>query len=165
LIPKSIPYLKLKKNIQFFTMKQLLCIFLLLSVGFVLAAQTDANEKEIKLLEQSEVNAVLQKDTNQLKKLWDNDYVVYNPEGKIIRALTNSVDRPVLQNQRTSFTREVEQVIINGNIAISMGNETVVAAGNDPNSSQTIKRRYTNIWMKKDGSWKLIARHANKLCL
>jgi ketosteroid isomerase-like protein len=29
---------------------------------------------------------------------------------------------------------------------------------------QTVKRRYTNIWMKKDGNWKLVARHANVIC-
>jgi ketosteroid isomerase-like protein len=31
-------------------------------------------------------------------------------------------------------------------------------------SGQTVKRRYTNIWMKQSAGWKLVARHANVVC-
>ena len=129
-----------------------------------LFAQNAAVETEINNLEQNEVQAVLSKDTVTLKKLWDKDFVVNNPENKIVLAKSNPLDRPVLQNQRTSFTRVVEKIIINGNIAISMGRETVVSMNDASKTEQNVERRYTNIWMKKDVSWKLIARHANKIC-
>ncbi len=145
-------------------MKKFIIISCLCFCGYNLFAQDKTIETEIKNLEQNEVQAVLNKDTITLKKLWDKDYVVNNPENKIVLAKLNSVDRPVLQKQRTSFTREVEKIIINGDIAISMGKETVVSIEDASKSGQTIERRYTNIWMKKDGSWKLVARHANKIC-
>jgi hypothetical protein len=31
-------------------------------------------------------------------------------------------------------------------------------------SEQTVYRRYTHIWQKKEGIWKLLARHANRIC-
>lgn len=31
-------------------------------------------------------------------------------------------------------------------------------------SGQTVKRRYTNIWMKQSAGWKLVARHASVVC-
>lgn len=127
-------------------------------------SQNSKAENEIRNLEQKEVQAILDKDTITLKKLWDNDYVVNNPENIIVLAKPNIADRPVLQKQRTSFTREVEKIIFNGDVAISMGREMVESKGDNQKSEQTIERRYTNIWMKKDGAWKLIARHANKIC-
>lgn len=143
-------------------MKKLIATTCLLFYVYYLCAQNQDIETEIRTLEQTEVKAVLDKDTATLKKLWDKDYIVNNPENKIILATPNPVDRPVLQKSRSSFTREVEKILINGDIAISMGNETVMAMTNQ--SEQTVKRRYTNIWIKKGNSWKLAARHANVIC-
>ncbi len=145
-------------------MKKLIVTLCLCLCGHYLFAQHSTSETEIKNLELEEVQAVLNKDTIALKKLWDKDFVVNNPENKIVLAKLNSVDRPVVQKQKTSFTREVEKIVFNGDIAISMGREIVVSMGDTPKSEQTIERRYTNIWMKKEGFWKLIARHANKVC-
>jgi hypothetical protein len=50
----------------------------------------------------------------------DKDYIVNNPDNKIVLAKPNPLDRPVLQQQKTSFTREVEKLLINGDIVISM---------------------------------------------
>jgi ketosteroid isomerase-like protein len=145
-------------------MKKIILTGCLFFFAQYLSAQQQNLENEIRNLEQVEVDAVLKKDTNVLKKLWDENYIVNNPENKIILAKANPVDRPVMQRQRVSFTREVEKVLINGDIAISMGKEIVVSADETPKPAQPIIRRYTNIWMKKEGSWKLVARHANKLC-
>ena len=75
-----------------------------------------------------------------------------------------TLDRPVLKKARTSFSRETEQVIVRGDIVFAMGSETVVPAEDQLKPGQTIKRRYTNIWMKKEGMWKLVARHASVIC-
>lgn len=140
--------------------KLIIIIPLVLSVCY-LNAQDNQTETEIRNLEQMEVKAVLAKDTVSLKKIWDKNYVVHNPENKIVLAVANSTSRPVLNRPRTSFTREVEHILVKGDVVISMGNETVVAPAELPNSDKTIKRRYTNIWMKVDNAWKLVARHAN----
>ncbi len=145
-------------------MKKIIITSCLFFFGYYLSAQNATVETEIRNLEQTEVQAVLHKDTMTLKKLWDKDYIVNNPENKIILAEQNSINRPVLQKQRTDFSREVEKILLNGNIAISMGKEIVTSMTDSSKSEKTIVRRYTNIWMKKDGLWKLVARHANKIC-
>jgi ketosteroid isomerase-like protein len=129
-----------------------------------LIAQDQETESKIRKLEQMEVQAVLKKDTVTLLKLWDKDFVVNAPDNRINFAGQTTLDRPVLKRSRTSFTREIEQIIIRGNTVFSMGNEMVVTTENQTNAQQIIKRRYTNIWMKQDGSWKLVARHANVIC-
>jgi len=128
-----------------------------------LFAQDADTESEIRRLEQMEVQAILKKDTVALLKLWDKDYVVNAPDNKINFAGKTTLDRPVLKRSRTSLTRDIEQIIIRGNTVFSMGGETVVTE-NEINSQQIVKRRYTNIWIKQDGSWKLVARHANIIC-
>lgn len=47
-----------------------------------------------------------------------------------------------------------------------MGYETFVSRNDIPgaNAGQIIKRRFTNVWMKKKGSWLQIARHASIIC-
>ncbi|MBC7934536.1 MAG: nuclear transport factor 2 family protein [Rhizobacter sp.] len=129
-----------------------------------LHAQNPDIEAEIRKLEQIEVQAVLSRDTTALLKLWDKNFIVNSPENRIVLAGKTPVDRPVLTKPRTSFTRQVEKITIRGTFAFSMGSETVVPAGDQPNSGQIVKRRYTNIWEKQDDGWKLVARHANLIC-
>src|ERR1700704_7151238 len=101
-------------------MKKNAIIMSLFFCGFHLLAQNQNIEEEIRKLEQMEVHAILSKDTVALKKLWDREYVVNNPNNQIILAKANPVDRPVLNMPRTSFTRNVEHITVRGDIVFSM---------------------------------------------
>ncbi|MEP6712290.1 MAG: nuclear transport factor 2 family protein [Ferruginibacter sp.] len=145
-------------------MKKIIMTIALLAYVAFLHAQDKNIENEIRNLEQSEVKAVLEKDSVMLLRLWDKDYVVNSPDNVVVFPGKSTLDRPVLKKSKISFTREVEQIIIKGDVIFSMGNETVTPLGDDKISGQIIKRRYTNIWMKREGLWKLVARHANVIC-
>ena len=136
----------------------LLCIFLAAN----LSAQDRNVEAEIRNLEKTESEAVLKNDTITLSRLWDKNFVVNSPDNVVTVAGKSIGQRPVLQSKRTEFVREVEKIVIQEDLAISMGNETLVREGFD--AKNPIKRRYTNIWLKKGGEWKLVARHANVIC-
>lgn len=123
-----------------------------------------AIEKEIRILEAREVQAVLDHDVATLELLWDGGFVVNNPEGRVVMSDSNVMNRPVMQTRRSTFTREIESIAIRGDVAISMGSETVVPYIDQVTAGDEIRRRYTNVWMLRDGSWKLIARHANRIC-
>lgn len=49
-----------------------------------------------------------------------------------------------------------------------MGNELVVPKTAPKDSShdtkEPIKRRFTNVWMRMDSKWLMLARHANEIC-
>jgi hypothetical protein len=49
---------------------------------------------------------------------------------------------------------------------ITMGHETFISRNDTPGAraGQTYKRRFTNIWMKKNGKWQQTARHASIIC-
>jgi Domain of unknown function (DUF4440) len=142
--------------------------FILMPVLFFLVLSTYAQngeiEKTIRALEQVEVKAILDKDSATLLKLWDANYTVNSPDNAIYVAGKTTLDRPVLKRARTSFTREVELVTIKGDFVFTMGSETVVPAGGQPATGSIVKRRFTNIWEKQQGQWKLVGRHANVVC-
>ena len=139
----------------------LTCIFQLQH----LLAQEASAEADIRKLEEQERQAVLKKDTAALRKIWDRYFIVNAPNNKIVLSGSDAVARPVItQMSYASFTREIEQILVRGDVVFSMGSEIVVPAEGAPNAGKEIKRRYTNIWMKQSGAWTLVARHASIIC-
>jgi ketosteroid isomerase-like protein len=117
-------------------------------------------EQEIRRLDLAHADAVLRGDQAAMDKLWTEDFIVNNPFNEIDKAdriRTGAVTY-------SSFVRVAESVVIHGETAIVMGRETVVPKGTSPEAGKTINRRYTNIWMKREGGWRLVARHASVIC-
>lgn len=129
-----------------------------------LCAQESSAEADIRKLEEQERQAVLRKDTATLRKIWDKHFLVNAPTNKIVIS-EDAVARPVItQMSYASFTREIEQVLVRGDVVFCMGSEIVVPADGHPNAGRETKRRYTNIWMRQNGVWTLVARHASIIC-
>jgi ketosteroid isomerase-like protein len=130
------------------------------SVSGQTAKQKAAIEQEIRKLDVAHADAVLRGDQVALDKLWTEDFRVNNPFNEIDKAdriRTGAVTY-------ASFVREPESILVHGATVIVMGRETVVPKGNSPDAGKTINRRYTNIWMKRAGKWRLVARHASVIC-
>ena len=124
------------------------------------AKQKHLIEKEITKLDLAHADAILRGDLTALDKLWTQDFRVNNPFNEIDKAdriRTGAVTY-------SSFLREPESILIHGDTVIVMGRETAVPKGTSPDAGKTIRRRYTNIWMKRKGQWRLVARHASVIC-
>ncbi len=124
------------------------------------AKKNDAIEQEIRKLDAAQADAVLRGDLPALEKLWSEDFTVTNPFNVISRG--DNIRSGALTY--SSFVRVPEFIQTHKNTVIVMGRETVVPKGNSPDAGKTINRRYTHIWMKREGKWRLVARHANKIC-
>jgi hypothetical protein len=122
----------------------------------------NALEQEIRTLEQAQVDALLRNDIAAMQRNWATDYVVNNPRNEVVEASKGRI----ASGTRTysSFIREVERVLIHGNTVIVMGQEIVVPSGAAPDAGKTIIRRFTNIWMERDGKWLLTARQSTVIC-
>jgi len=151
----------MKKTLGFY-----LAAFLILCPTFVLAQNSkkpkDTLEQQIRRLDLAEAEAVLLKDFGAIDKLTAEDFTVNNPRGEISkgRETVKELIRSGVINY-ASFVREIEEVMIYGKTVIVMGRETLVPNENSPQAGQTVRRRYTNIWMKRNGKWLLTARHAS----
>ncbi len=129
------------------------------------ARQNDALEQTIRKLELAESDAVVRSDVATLEKLWAENFTVNNPNNQVSKGRKEVIARvrSGLLNY-SSFVREIESVGFYRDTVIVMGLETIVPSGASADAGKTIRRRYTNIWMKRKGKWLLTVRHANVIC-
>jgi ketosteroid isomerase-like protein len=132
-----------------------------------LAAQADttALKAEIRKLEMAHAEAILKGDAAALDSLMDDNVVVNHPTNRIVKEkkeLLGLIHQGIIRY--TSFKRYPELFLFFKDMVIVMGNELVVPSKGAPNAGKNIKRRYTDIWMKRDGKWRLTVRHANNVC-
>lgn len=129
------------------------------------AQPKSALEQDIRKLDLAEADAIRRGDFAALNKLLAEDFTVNNPRNEITkgREAVYQLIRGGIVNY-SSFVREQEAVLVYENTVVVMGLETIKPGGNAPGAGQTVRRRYTNIWMKKRGKWLLTARHASIIC-
>lgn len=145
-------------------MRLLLVVFTFtMCAGFVVGEQPrdgkDPVEQEIRKLEQRQVDLLLRGEVAEMEKQWAKDYMVNNPFNKLVKAR----EGPIRAKQLTysKFERNIEVVLVKGDVAVAMGGETVVPSGQSADAGKTIRRRFTDVWVKEDGRWLLMARHAS----
>ncbi|HSE25052.1 MAG TPA: nuclear transport factor 2 family protein [Pyrinomonadaceae bacterium] len=147
-------------------MKYCLYALTILLLGHVVSAvcqtprQRQSIQETVRKLDLAHAEAVLRGDMAAIDRLWTEDFRVNNPFNEIDNAARIRDGRVTY----SSFVRVPEEILVHGDTVIVMGRETVVPKGNSPGAGKTINRRYTNIWMKRSGRWRLIARHASIVC-
>ena len=146
----------------------ILFILTFLFLSQALAQQPDPNtalQVEIKALDQAHAMAIFKGDALALDSLMDDEVTVNHPTNRIVKEkkeLLDLIKQGVIRY--TAFERTPETFLFFDDMAVVMGGEVVVPAKGAPNAEKRIQRRYTNIWMKKDGRWRLTVRHANNVC-
>ena len=126
---------------------------------------SDPVETEIRRLDRAEADGLLHKDVAALQRIWADDFTVNNPRNSITRG--SSAVAALIRNgtiDYSSFVREIESILRHGETVIVMGSETITPVGKAPYAGQTVHRRFTHFWMKRNGEWRLTARHANVIC-
>ena len=64
----------------------------------------------------------------------------------------------------SSFVRQPETFLFYKDMVVVMGNETLTLADNASAAGRTVRRRYTNVWMKQNAKWLVSVRHAHIVC-
>ena len=125
------------------------------------SVEKDSREPEIRQRNADEVSAFLHNDPKAMAQIWSDDMVVTNPLNKFVskQQILGMVNSGFLII--TSYDRQIEYIRFYGDTAIVAGHETVVWGGKMPNAGKTEHLRFTGIWMKQQGRWQQIARHAN----
>ena len=138
---------------------------LFVSTDSQMPAQSNATDKqaeqEVRRLNAEEVQAFLQRDANAMAHGWSDDMVVTNPLNKFVtkQQVLGMVKSGFLVI--TAYERRIEYVRVYGETVIVAGSETVTWGGQMPNAGKAENLRFTAIWMKQQGRWQEVARHAN----
>tara|TARA_R110000744_G_scaffold139157_4_gene250172 strand:+ start:3017 stop:3463 length:447 start_codon:yes stop_codon:yes gene_type:complete len=138
----------------------LVLISFLLITTLVFAQSKD--EIEIRRLEKHWTELLDKGDTNSLLKIWSKDYVVNNPNGKIV------TPKEIVSLMKSghifpAVERIIEKITFNQNIAIVMGKELQQPGDLTTNLEEWIPRRFTNVWIRNGKSWQLIARQSSEI--
>lgn len=126
------------------------------------AAQANADSLLVRQLDRAEVEALLHRDSTALRRLWAPDLIVNNPRNRVTHGSEAVIE--LIRNgtiDYAGFEREVEAMTLQGNTAVLMGAETIRPVNRAPSAGQTVRRRFTHVWVRRDGAWRLVARHAS----
>lgn len=122
-------------------------------------------EEEIKRLYDIEEQLVLQQDTAGFRKFYPDDFVVTNPFNQFInkKMVIDRVKNNIIKY--TSYKRTFDAFQFYGNTAIVIGSEIVVPTqdANRDDAGKTGNRRFTEVWVLREGSWQKVVRHASNI--
>ena len=120
------------------------------------------DEIKIRQLEKHWTKLLDKGDTTSLLKIWSKNYVVNNPNGKIV----TPKDIIALMKSGHKFPaveRIIEKITFNQDIAIVMGKELQQPKNMTTNHDDWIPRRFTNVWIKTKEGWQLAARQSTQV--
>ena len=140
--------------------------FLLFPLTVVYSQSSSNNaEAEIRKLEAEQIDYLMNGKVAEMKKNWASDFTVNNPFNVVQDAATGPIQTGVLTYSK--FERNIEKILLHDSVVIVMGNELVIPKtapkGSSHDTNLPIKRRFTDVWMRMDGKWLLIARHASNI--
>lgn len=144
-------------------MKASICVigFIIFSITISFGQSND--ELEIRALEKHWTELLDKGDTTSLLEIWSENYVVNNPNGKIV----TPKDIVALMKGGHVFPaveRIIEKITFNGDMAIVMGKELQQPSNMTTNQEKWIPRRFTNVWVKTENRWQLASRQSSQIC-
>lgn len=141
------------------TFKLTLITFLFITI---LAIGQSSDELEIRRLEKHWTELLEKGDTTSLLKIWSKEYVVNNPNGKIV---TPEKIVAIMKSGHIfpNVERIIEKITFNQDIAIVMGKELQQPTNMTNNKEEWIPRRFTNVWIRSEKGWQLTARQSSQI--
>ena len=128
-------------------------------------ARQTADEKALLAADEKQRLAVGSANVAAIKAISDPQLRVNAPSNKILTRddLMRMVASGEIRNEL--FERTPEDLMITGDVGVVMGHEVVVPGAKSEQARmygvKTLRRRYTNIYIRSGGGWLHLARHAN----
>lgn len=118
---------------------------------------TENVEEVIRRLDKERIQAQIHADSVALDRIYAADFIGVGPSGRVRTKPQVLSDFTSGSLQFQSITTEDVQVRVYGNTAIETGHS--IMFGQD--KGQTVPRdtRFTRVWVKQQGHWRLVANH------
>ena len=136
---------------------------MLLASAYLVSFAQENNETEIRNLEKLEGESFVKKDTATLFNLFSPQLVVNTPLNRV--ATLEDIKRllRIGKIDLTSSGKNIEKITFINNMAIVMGQDVITPQGAMAGAGKTVTRRYTDVWIKDENSWRLTVRQATNI--
>lgn len=144
-------------------------VFCTLLAANVAASAAEQNEAGLRAADNAQLLAARTRDADALESMMHPQFAVSSPEGEMWsrqKTLALWRNRGIGHDR---LERTVENVILVKNVGVVSGHELVqpstdsVAGQRRHDGGQSVRRRFTNVWLWDEGRWWFLARHANEV--
>src|SRR6267142_5495780 len=114
-------------------------------------------EEAIRQLDNERIQAQINADAAALERIYAADFIGVGPSGRVRTKPQVISDFTSGELKFQSITTDDVQVRIYGNTAVETGSSIM----NGQDKGQTVPRatRFTRVWVKQQGCWRLVANH------
>src|SRR5437763_6341291 len=114
-------------------------------------------EETIRKLDNERIQAQIHADTTALDRIYANDFIGVGPSGTVRTKAQVISDFTSGDLKFQSITTGEVQVRLYENTAVETGLSTMV--GQDKGKAVPRDTRFTRVWVKQQGRWRLVANH------
>lgn len=137
----------------------------LIAAAFPAFAQMSPDETALRAIDARQREAVATGDLKVLAEISHPHLRVNAPNNRILtkEMLVSMVGSGEIRNEQ--FERTPETVVVTGDVGVVMGHEVVLPGEASEQARmygvKLLNRRYTNVYLRENGVWRHLARHAN----
>src|SRR4030095_2613507 len=136
-------------------------VFLLIVLAACDNGVTDNVEQSIKQLDKERIQAQIGADAPALDRIYADDFIGIAPSGTV-RTKPQVISDFTSGNLKfQSITTDEVQVRVYGNTAVEAALSTMI--GQDKGKAVPRDNRFTRVWVKQQGRWRLVANHYSLL--
>ena len=137
-------------------MKSLVTAVLALALTSIVMAQ-EQSTAGIKQLDDERIQAQVGADASALDRIYADDFIGVGPSGTVRTKKQVILDFTSGTLKFQSITTDEVQVRVYDNTAVETGLSTM--DGQDKGKTVPRNTRFTRVWVKQQGSWRLVANH------
>jgi len=121
--------------------------------------------KEIKNLSNQWAQVFTNKELSFLKRIWADDFAYIMPDGSVYNKNSFLALCRTMTDTNTSTSVDITTFnvrVYGPNFAVATGTDQFTGTDKDGKPFSN-KGRFTNVWVRKKGTWQVVAGHASKL--
>src|SRR5204863_250833 len=118
-------------------------------------------EQAIRKVDDARIQAQIHADAAVLDRIYAEDFIGIGPSGTVRAKPQVISDFTSGDLKFTSITTDDVQVRVYGNTAVEIGRSTM--DGHDKGKAVPRDNRFTRVWIKQRGRWRLVSNHYSSL--
>jgi uncharacterized protein (TIGR02246 family) len=123
--------------------------------------QNRSVEQVIRQLDYERIQAQIGANALALNRIYADDFIGIGPSGTVRTKAQVISDFTSADLKFQSITTDDVRVRVYGNTAVETGRSTMI--GEDKGKAVPRDNRFTRVWVKQDGRWRLVANHYSAL--